>query len=57
MDTRCSLGLFRQAGVPVLGVVENMSYLNCRHCDEPVDVFYRLRRLLPMRRRRWLFGR
>ncbi|MDO5044844.1 MAG: Mrp/NBP35 family ATP-binding protein [Coriobacteriia bacterium] len=26
-------------GVPVLGLVENMSYLACPHCDERIEVF------------------
>ncbi len=41
MDTSRSLGFFREEGVPILGVVENMSYLNCPHCGQPVEVFYR----------------
>ncbi len=41
MDASRSLGLFREEGVPVLGVVENMSYLICPHCGEPIEVFYR----------------
>jgi ATP-binding protein involved in chromosome partitioning len=44
MDTSRSLGSFRRAGVPVLGVIENMSYLNCPHCGEPIEVFYRSER-------------
>jgi ATP-binding protein involved in chromosome partitioning len=39
MDTGRSLGLYRKAAIPVLGVVENMSYLMCPHCDERVDLF------------------
>jgi len=27
--------------VPIPGVVENMSYLNCPHCGEPIEVFHR----------------
>jgi hypothetical protein len=34
-----SLAMFRKLGVPVLGVVENMSYFVCPHCGEKVDVF------------------
>jgi ATP-binding protein involved in chromosome partitioning len=45
MDTSRSLGLFRQEGVPILGAVENMSFLFCPHCGEPVEVFYRSGRL------------
>src|SRR5690349_8946508 len=33
MDASRSLGLFRKANVPIIGVVENMSYLLCPHCD------------------------
>ncbi|MEO8286854.1 MAG: Mrp/NBP35 family ATP-binding protein [Chloroflexota bacterium] len=41
MDAGRSLGLFRKAGVPIIGVVENMSYLTCPHCDERIEVFHR----------------
>jgi ATP-binding protein involved in chromosome partitioning len=44
MDTSRSLGLFRQAGVPILGVIENMSFLHCPHCGEPIEVFARSQR-------------
>jgi len=40
LDASRSLGLFRQAGVPLLGVVENMSYFVCPHCGERVEVFH-----------------
>jgi ATP-binding protein involved in chromosome partitioning len=33
--------LFRQNGIPILGYVENMSYLICPHCGEKVEVLYR----------------
>jgi ATP-binding protein involved in chromosome partitioning len=32
--------LFRQAGVPLLGLIENMSYLTCPHCGEQIEVFH-----------------
>ncbi|MCL5996586.1 MAG: Mrp/NBP35 family ATP-binding protein [Chloroflexi bacterium] len=41
MDASRSLGMFRQAGVPILGVVENMSYLICPHCGERIELFHR----------------
>lgn len=41
LDAGRSLGLFRKAGVPIVGVVENMSYLQCPHCDERIEVFHR----------------
>jgi ATP-binding protein involved in chromosome partitioning len=40
LDASRSLGLFRQAGVPLLGVIENMSYLTCPHCGEKIEVFH-----------------
>ncbi len=41
LDTTRSLALFREAGVPILGIVENMAYYACPHCGERVDVFDR----------------
>jgi ATP-binding protein involved in chromosome partitioning len=40
LDASRSLGLFRQAGVRLLGLVENMSYLTCPHCGERIEVFH-----------------
>ena len=31
--------MFRKVEVPVLGIVENMSYFNCPHCGERSDIF------------------
>jgi len=31
--------MFRKLNVPVLGIVENMSYLLCPHCAEEIDIF------------------
>ncbi len=39
MDTAKALGMFRQAGTPVLGLVENMSGFVCPHCGERVEIF------------------
>ncbi|HET8629603.1 MAG TPA: Mrp/NBP35 family ATP-binding protein [Thermomicrobiales bacterium] len=44
LDTTRSLQLFREAGVPILGVVENMSYFICPNCGERVEVFDRSER-------------
>jgi ATP-binding protein involved in chromosome partitioning len=44
LDAGRSLGLFQQAGVAILGVVENMSYLHCPHCGETIEVFHHSRR-------------
>src|ERR1044072_3813564 len=38
-DARKAIHMFQQVKVPILGVVENMSYLNCPHCNEKIDVF------------------
>jgi ATP-binding protein involved in chromosome partitioning len=38
-DVRKAIEMFRQVNVEVLGVVENMSYLLCPHCNERIDVF------------------
>jgi ATP-binding protein involved in chromosome partitioning len=38
-DVRKAIEMFRQVHVEILGVVENMSYFNCPHCDGRIDVF------------------
>jgi ATP-binding protein involved in chromosome partitioning len=38
-DARKAVLMFQQVKVPVLGMVENMSWLQCPHCDERIDVF------------------
>jgi ATP-binding protein involved in chromosome partitioning len=38
-DARKAVRMFEQVKVPILGIVENMSYLMCPHCDERIDVF------------------
>src|ERR1700729_3396788 len=38
-DVRKAIEMFRQVHVDILGVVENMSYLNCPHCQKRIDVF------------------
>ena len=38
-DARKAVLMFAQVKVPILGVVENMSYLACPHCNERIDVF------------------
>jgi ATP-binding protein involved in chromosome partitioning len=39
LDARKVLSLLRDAGVTVLGAVENMRGLRCPHCGETLDVF------------------
>jgi ATP-binding protein involved in chromosome partitioning len=31
--------MFRQLNIPVLGVIENMSYFVCGHCQERTEIF------------------
>ena len=38
-DARKAIIMFQQVRVPVLGIGVNMSYLQCPHCDERIDVF------------------
>ena len=38
-DARKAIHMFNQVKVPVLGLVENMSWLKCPHCSERIDVF------------------
>jgi ATP-binding protein involved in chromosome partitioning len=38
-DARKAVHMFREVRVEILGIVENMSYLICPHCQKRVDVF------------------
>ena len=33
------IAMFERVDVPVLGIVENMSYFLCPHCGERTDIF------------------
>jgi ATP-binding protein involved in chromosome partitioning len=39
IDARRGLNMFKRVEVPVLGIVENMSYFLCPHCGERSDIF------------------
>ena len=39
IDARRGLAMFRKVNVPVLGIVENMSYFECPHCGTRSDIF------------------
>lgn len=41
LDASRSLLLFQEADVPILGIVENMSYFICSNCDEKHEIFQR----------------
>jgi ATP-binding protein involved in chromosome partitioning len=38
-DVRKAVAMFRQLNIPILGVVENMSYFMCGHCDGRTEIF------------------
>mgnify|MGYP001353024384 CR=1 FL=1 len=38
-DVRKAVAMFRQLNIPILGVVENMSYFVCGHCDGRTEIF------------------
>ncbi len=39
IDARRGIAMFRRVDVPVLGLIENMSYFLCPHCGERSDIF------------------
>ena len=39
MDARKGLNMFRKVGVPVFGLIENMSYFTCPKCGERSEIF------------------
>jgi ATP-binding protein involved in chromosome partitioning len=39
LDARKGLNMFHKVEVPVLGIIENMSYFACPHCGERTDIF------------------
>ena len=39
LDARKGLNMFRKVEVPVLGIIENMSYFLCPHCGGRTDIF------------------
>jgi ATP-binding protein involved in chromosome partitioning len=40
-DARKALEMFHQVNVEVLGIVENMSFFTCPHCQHEIDIFSR----------------
>lgn len=38
-DASKALAMFQQLNVPILGIVENMSYFLCPHCSERTEIF------------------
>ncbi|HUX87353.1 MAG TPA: Mrp/NBP35 family ATP-binding protein [Chloroflexota bacterium] len=39
LDATKSLAMFQKLEAPIVGLVENMSYFVCPHCNERVDIF------------------
>jgi ATP-binding protein involved in chromosome partitioning len=39
IDARRGLAMFTKVNVPVLGIIENMSYFRCPHCGTQSDIF------------------
>ena len=39
IDARKGLAMFQKVNVPVLGIIENMSYFLCPHCGERSEIF------------------
>ncbi|EXB81313.1 hypothetical protein L484_005751 [Morus notabilis] len=39
MDARRGVNMFSKVEVPILGIVENMSWFKCPHCGEPSFIF------------------
>jgi ATP-binding protein involved in chromosome partitioning len=39
IDARRGLAMFTKVNVPVLGIIENMSYFQCPHCGTQSDIF------------------
>jgi ATP-binding protein involved in chromosome partitioning len=39
IDARKGLNMFQKVNVPVLGIIENMSYFLCPHCGERSEIF------------------
>ena len=41
IDAVKGVQMFKKVNVPILGIVENMSYFSCPHCHEQTDIFDR----------------
>jgi len=39
IDARRAIRMFQEVGVPIAGVIENMSYFSCPHCNEKTNIF------------------
>ncbi|TAH32432.1 MAG: ATP-binding protein [Alphaproteobacteria bacterium] len=39
IDARKAVAMFQKVNVPILGIIENMSYFECPHCHEHTHIF------------------
>jgi Mrp family chromosome partitioning ATPase len=39
LDSRKAVNFLRQVGIPVLGILENMTAFHCPHCDKEINLF------------------
>ncbi len=39
IDARRGVAMFEKVGVPILGLIENMSFFQCPHCGERTEIF------------------
>jgi len=39
LDARKAINMFRRVDVPIMGIVENMSYFACPHCGQRTEIF------------------
>lgn len=39
IDARKAIAMFQKVNVPILGLIENMSYFECPHCHERSEIF------------------
>jgi ATP-binding protein involved in chromosome partitioning len=39
LDVKRGIAMFRQVNVPIIGIIENMSYYVCPHCGEREEIF------------------
>ncbi len=39
LDSAKAVSMFRSMGVPIIGIIENMSGMLCPHCGQTIDVF------------------
>lgn len=39
IDARRAIKMFGEVKVPIIGIVENMSFFTCPHCNETTDIF------------------